>query len=110
MCSLISLIILGSEIDKNRNVITLGDVIELGKGVPVSDLDKIEEEQFVNEACMLIFTSGTTGQPKGTEIQNGDTGLFGYNLGRQVGLGVTSFHLFACGMILMSTRMHKLLL
>ena len=40
-------------------------MIDLGEAVPESRLDDIEEEQFVNEACMVLFTSGTTGPPKG---------------------------------------------
>ena len=55
----------GSEADESRGVVTFDDVIERGKGVPGSALTEIEEEQCVNEACMLMFTSGTTGNPKG---------------------------------------------
>ena len=39
--------------------------MERGRGVADSALDEVEEQQCVNEACMLIFTSGTTGLPKG---------------------------------------------
>ena len=43
-------------------------MIQMGWSVPESRLDEIEEEQFVNEACMVLFTSGTTGPPKGESI------------------------------------------
>ena len=41
---------------------------DMGRGVPDTELDRIEEEQFVNEACVLVYTSGTTGKPKGVMV------------------------------------------
>ena len=55
----------GSTSDESKRAITWQDMIKAGESVPESHLDKIEEEQFVNEACMVLFTSGTTGSPKG---------------------------------------------
>ncbi len=49
----------------SEDVISWRELIEAGKSVPDSALDAIEEEQFVNDACMLVYTSGTTGPPKG---------------------------------------------
>ena len=40
----------------------------MGRETPDSELDRIEEEQFVNEACVLVYTSGTTGKPKGVMV------------------------------------------
>ena len=40
----------------------------MGRATPDSELDRIEEEQFVNEACVLVYTSGTTGKPKGVMV------------------------------------------
>ena len=55
----------GSAADASRGVLAFDDVIEAGKKVPDSALAQVEDEQCVNEACMLVFTSGTTGAPKG---------------------------------------------
>ena len=55
----------GSKGDESKRAITWQEMIDLGESVPESRLDAIEEEQFVNEACMVLFTSGTTGPPKG---------------------------------------------
>ena len=40
----------------------------MGRAVPDAELDRIEDEQFVNEACVLVYTSGTTGKPKGVMV------------------------------------------
>ena len=40
----------------------------MGRETPDSELDRIEDEQFVNEACVLVYTSGTTGKPKGVMV------------------------------------------
>ena len=58
----------GSEADESKRAITWRQLIELGEAVPESRLDDIEEEQFVNEACVLVYTSGTTGKPKGVMV------------------------------------------
>ena len=59
----------GSKGDQSKRAVTWQEMIDLGKSVPESRLDEIEEEQFVNEACMVLFTSGTTGPPKGESTQ-----------------------------------------
>ena len=58
----------GSEADESKRAITWQQMIDLGEAVPESRLDDIEEEQFVNEACVLVYTSGTTGKPKGVMV------------------------------------------
>ena len=60
----------GSKGDESKRAVTWQEMIDLGKSVPESRLDDIEEEQFVNEACMVLFTSGTTGPPKGESTQS----------------------------------------
>ena len=49
----------------NNSVINWNDLIDIGE--PVSDevLIKKKNDQAVNQACMLMYTSGTTGPPKG---------------------------------------------
>lgn len=49
-------------------VVTWAQLQEMGRETPDSELDRIEEEQFVNEACVLVYTSGTTGKPKGVMV------------------------------------------
>ena len=47
------------------HVITWDQLKSLGEGQSNSVLDQREMRQEVNKACMVIFTSGTTGLPKG---------------------------------------------
>ena len=54
----------GSTSNESKKAITWTEMIAGGESVPESRLDEIEEEQFVNEACMMLFTSGTTGRRK----------------------------------------------
>ena len=47
------------------HVITWDQLKSLGEGHSNSVLEQREINQEVNKACMVIFTSGTTGLPKG---------------------------------------------
>ena len=47
------------------HVITWDQLKSLGEGQSNSVLEQREMRQEVNKACMVIFTSGTTGLPKG---------------------------------------------
>ena len=49
----------------SENVLSWAEVLEIGNEVPDTVLTDIENSQAVNQACMLIQTSGTTGPPKG---------------------------------------------
>ena len=49
----------------SENVISWQDVKESGYEVNDEILNEIEKNQAVNKVCMLQFTSGTTGPPKG---------------------------------------------
>ncbi len=56
---------------KNINsdkVITWKDLIMLGRSESDSHIRHIEKTQCANEACVLVYTSGTTGMPKGDLI------------------------------------------
>ena len=50
---------------KSENILSWTEVLEIGNEVQDTVLSDIENSQAVNQACMLIQTSGTTGPPKG---------------------------------------------
>ena len=52
----------------SKNVISWQDVKESGYEVNDEILNEIERKQAVNKVCMLQFTSGTTGPPKGIHL------------------------------------------
>ena len=52
----------------SKNVISWQDVKESGYEVNDEILNEIERKQAVNKVCMLQFTSGTTGPPKGINL------------------------------------------
>ncbi len=52
------------------NVLTWADLRKAAESVPESQLDEIESSQCVNEACVVLFTSGTTGMPKGAMLSH----------------------------------------
>jgi len=49
-------------------ILSWSEVISLGQSLPDSLLQERLEKQAVNQACMLVYTSGTTGNPKGVMI------------------------------------------
>ena len=51
------------------NVISWKSVLNIGRKESDQELDLRESHQAVNKACMYMYTSGTTGPPKG----NGNT-------------------------------------
>ncbi len=47
------------------SVLTWREFLALGLTEPKEKLEKREREAVANEACTIVFTSGTTGPPKG---------------------------------------------
>ncbi len=62
-----------SRLDLGRKkVLSWRELLELGSAAtPRAQLDAVMAEMAANEACMLLYTSGTTGPPKGDA--DGDT-------------------------------------
>nr|XP_035976577.1 long-chain-fatty-acid--CoA ligase ACSBG2-like isoform X2 [Halichoerus grypus] len=56
--------------ESNNNLYSWNDFMELGNSIPDSQLDEIMESQRANQCAMIIYTSGTLGNPKGVMLSH----------------------------------------
>ncbi|XP_006170319.1 long-chain-fatty-acid--CoA ligase ACSBG2 isoform X2 [Tupaia chinensis] len=56
--------------ETNNNIYSWEDFMELGDSIPDSQLERIIESQKANQCAVLIYTSGTMGDPKGVMLSH----------------------------------------
>ncbi|MFZ3453889.1 AMP-dependent synthetase/ligase [Arthrobacter sp. 7Tela_A1] len=59
---------------------TLAGLASLGAGVQDAELEAVRSSRGLADAASLVYTSGTTGRPKGCEITHGNFALFAVNV------------------------------
>ena len=61
--------------------------MKLGKSLPDIELDKRLANLAVNQGAILVYTSGTTGNPKGVMLSHDAVTFAARLLGKQTGIG-----------------------
>ena len=72
-----------------EGVLSWSDVMKLGKSLPDTELDKRISNLAVNQAALLVYTSGTTGNPKGVMLSHDAVTFAARLLGKHTGVGRT---------------------
>ena len=72
-----------------KGVLSWPEIMKLGKSLPDNELDNRISNLSVNQAALLVYTSGTTGNPKGTMLSHDAVTFAARMLGKHSGLGRT---------------------
>lgn len=62
-------------------------MVQIGKSVPDTELDRRLSNIAYNQGCMLVYTSGTTGNPKGVMLSHDAVTFSARVLGKHTGMG-----------------------
>ena len=72
---------------KEAGVLSWSDVLKLGNSLPDTELNKRIANLAVNQAALLVYTSGTTGNPKGVMLSHDAVTFAARLLGKHTGIG-----------------------
>jgi long-chain-fatty-acid--CoA ligase ACSBG len=70
-----------------EGVLSWSDVLKLGNSLLDTELDKRIANLAVNQAALLVYTSGTTGNPKGVMLSHDSVTFAARLLGKHTGMG-----------------------
>ena len=108
-----NLIYMGPE--KHRGFYSVPELLLLGEYVDAEELDKVTRSFDNNDCCMMQYTSGTTGFPKGVMLTHRNILNDGFFIGEgmkltpndRVCLPVPYFHCFGCVLGIMAILTHR---
>ena len=72
-----------------KGVLSWSEVMKLGKSLSDDELNKRISNLYVNQAALLVYTSGTTGNPKGVMLSHDAVTFAARLLGKHTGIGRT---------------------
>lgn len=59
---------------------TLASLAASGSGIPDEELESVRSSRTLSDTASLVYTSGTTGRPKGCSISHGNFAVFAVNV------------------------------